>query len=283
MIYVLCNRNRYKDSKDTLFDKLRLAFGGSEFELRDINQAEWTKLRGELEAEDRLVILGGDGTLSRYFNLCEPQTLNKTYYFPAGTGNDFARDLGSEKDKPIDITNLKSNLPSVKVNGQELFFFNGVGCGLDSYTCGEVERQRRKSRGNIRYVTAVLKGLVGGFKPFDAVVTVDGVQKKYRKVWMLTLMKGRYLGNGMMIAPGQDRDNEEGGLSLMLVHSLPRAFLVGLFPTIFKGTHIKIKKYVQIHTGSRFSFSLSRKLLMQLDGELVPNVEEYETSGTKKD
>ncbi len=45
--------------------------------------------------DDYIVLCGGDGTLNRFVNDTENTNMgNEILYFPSGSGNDFARDLG---------------------------------------------------------------------------------------------------------------------------------------------------------------------------------------------
>ena len=91
---------------------------------------------GGLEADDDIILCGGDGTLNRFANAIRDVPLkNNIYYYASGSGNDFVRDLGKEKgaQPTFRINKYLKNLPTVTVNGEERVFLNGVGYGIDGY------------------------------------------------------------------------------------------------------------------------------------------------------
>ena len=51
-----------------------------------------------MEGDDYIVVCGGDGTLNRFANKIAALSIeNDIRYFPCGSGNDFARELGKER------------------------------------------------------------------------------------------------------------------------------------------------------------------------------------------
>ena len=139
-----------------------------------------------------LVICGGDGTLNRFVNdTLQIELDNEIYYCATGSGNDFLRDVGGEAGKPIKITEYLKDLPTVEVCGKTSCFINGVGYGIDGYCCEEGDRLRAAGEKNINYTSIAIKGLLFHYKPTNATVTVDGVEHKYKKVWIAPTMNGR--------------------------------------------------------------------------------------------
>ena len=88
-------------------------------------------------------------------------------------------------------------------------------------------------------------------------------------------MKGRYCGGGMNIAPAQDRNAPDGKLSVMLLHGSGKLKTLMIFPSVFKGEHIKYEKHVNIHTGYDISVTFDRPASVQIDGETILGVTEY--------
>ncbi len=230
----------------------------------------------ELSGEEKIVVCGGDGTLNRFINSVDTSKLqNKVYYFAAGSGNDFIHDIGLEPSRnPIDVTEYIKNLPKVYIGDKAYSFLNGIGYGIDGYCCQEVNRLKALKK-KASYTLIALKGFLYAYKPTNAVVTVDGKEYRYKKVWLTPTMLGKYFGGGMMIAPTQDRSNKEGTLTVIVAHSLSKLKILSLFPTIFKGTHIKYKKYIDVHKGHNISVKFDIPTAMQIDGETVTGVSEY--------
>jgi len=226
-----------------------------------------------MEKDDYLVIVGGDGTLNRFVNdttgIEVPQEI---LYFPTGSGNDFARDIGTNGN-PVVITQYLKNLPSVEVNGKRYRFINGVGFGIDGYCC-QVDDELKKTPGKkVNYAAIAIKGLLFRFAARNAKVTVDGEEYAYKKVWIAPTMYGKYYGGGMIPTPEQDRSS--GKLSLMLFHGACRLRALCVFPGIFKGTHVKHKNMVAVHTGHEITVEFDRPTPLQIDGETILDVTKY--------
>ena len=229
-----------------------------------------------LERDDRIIVCGGDGTLNRFINSVRGLAVkNDIVYYPAGSGNDFMHDLGrSEEDGPFRVNDLTGNLPKVWVKGKEYRFINGVGCGIDGYVCARGNDRRADGR-QVNYTAIALKALAVDFKPVNAVIQADGEVFKYKKVWMATAMNGRFFGGGMMVAPQQDRHRADGKISVVLVHDVGKFRILTLFPSIFKGGHLKYTRCVSLHECSRITVKYDRPCDLQIDGETIPGVTEY--------
>jgi diacylglycerol kinase family enzyme len=69
----------------------------------------------------------------------------------------------------------------------------------------------------------------------------------------------------MMIAPEQDRLDPEGRLTFAVAHDLGRFRLVTIFPEIFKGTHVRHTKYIDICKGHEITVKFDRPCALQID------------------
>ena len=233
-------------------------------------------LRG-MEKDDYLIIAGGDGTLNRFANDTDgieiPQDI---LYFPTGIGNDFACDLGKRPyTTPFLINQYITHLPTVEVKGKSYHFLNAVGFGIDGYCCQVGDELRKIPGKKVNYTTIAIKGLLRHYSPKNAKVTVDGVEHTFQKVWIAPTMNGRYYGGGMMAAPKQDRLSENRTLSLMIFHGAGRLRTLCIFPSIFKGEHVKHTKMVSILTGHEISVEFDRPSPLQIDGETILDVTGY--------
>lgn len=236
-----------------------------------------------LEEDDTVILCGGDGTLNRFANATKDLRIkNKLYFFPTGTGNDFARDLGYGKYEltGVSINPYLEHLPRVTVNGQESLFLNNVGFGIDGYCCetgDKLREQNEKSKNSkpVNYTNIAIQGLLFHFKPRNAEITVDGKKYTYKKVWLAPAMNGRYYGGGMMAAPDQNRENAAHQVSLMVYHNLGKLRALMIFPSIFKGEHVKHKKNITILTGNEIEVAFDHPTPLQIDGETIKDVTAY--------
>ena len=79
----------------------------------------------------------------------------------------------------------------------------------------------------------------------------------------------------MCIAPEQDRLNAERKLSVVVMHGSGKLKTLIVFPSIFKGEHVKHKEMVEILTGHTIEVKFDRPTALQVDGETIKNVESY--------
>lgn len=238
-----------------------------------------------IEEEDAVILCGGDGTLNHFINdTANISYSNQIYYFACGTGNDFLRDIEHEQgEKPVNITGYIKDLPIVVVNGKEYRFLNNVGFGIDGYCTQVGDEMRAKGKKNINYTGIAIKGLLGGFHPVKAQVTVDGMTQSYRNAWLAPTMKGRFYGGGMMPVPTQDRNSKDKEVSVMVYHTGLKLKALAVFPSIFQGEHVQHTKMVSIFKGHHIHVVFDRPCALQIDGETILGVTEYEvyTDGTK--
>ena len=229
-----------------------------------------------------VVICGGDGTLNRFINDISDLTVeNDIYFFANGSGNDFFRDIEKSADEPVCINEYIKNLPVCTVGDKEFKFINGIGYGIDGYCCEQGDKLRLESDKPINYTGIAIKGLLFHYKPTNAKVTVDGVVHEFKKVWIAPTMLGRYYGGGMMPTPKQDRFNENGELSVMLFHDTSSIQTLMIFPSIFKGEHVKKEKKVTVLTGKEITVEFSEPRPLQIDGETITGVTSYTARSAK--
>lgn len=240
----------------------------------------YAELLSPLTEQDRVVICGGDGTINRFVNDTEKLDIKcELLYFAVGTGNDFLKDLGKECGcEPFDLKPYIKDLPFVEVNGIKRRFLNAIGYGIDGYCCEVGDKQKAAGKKHINYTGIAIKGLLFHYKPSTATVTVDGKSYTYKKAWIAAGMNGRYYGGGMMTAPEQDRLSEGKTLSLVVMYGKGKLKTLMVFPSIFKGEHIKHTEMVAVHKGKEITVSFERPTALQIDGETVLNVSSYSVS-----
>lgn len=228
-----------------------------------------------LEDNDFIILAGGDGTLNRFVN--DTQGIDfarEILYFPNGSGNDFAHDLNHTKEcPPFPITAYLKDLPCVTVNGKRYRFLNGVGYGIDGYCCEIGDELKKIPDKKVNYTLIAIKGLLFHYKPTNATVTVDGKTHTYKKVWLAPTMHGRFYGGGMMPTPRQQRHSQT--LSTMVFHGSGKLKTLMIFPSIFKGEHIRYAKHVDILQGREITVEYDRPSPLQIDGETILGVTSY--------
>ncbi|MBQ4066403.1 MAG: diacylglycerol kinase family protein [Clostridia bacterium] len=229
-----------------------------------------------------VVISGGDGTMHRFINAVSGCELNRdVYYFASGTGNDFLKDIGKEKGTELVLINKYiTDLPVVEVNGKKYKFLNNVGFGIDGYCCEIGDKKRAAGKQKINYTAIAIGGLLGGYKRVKATVTIDGVTRYYKNVWLAPTMNGRYVGGGMMACPEQDRLCEDKKISVMVMYHPSKLKTLTVFPSIFKGEHVKHTEMVEQYKGYEVEVEFDKPTALQIDGETIVGVTKYKAWAT---
>ena len=285
MTYALYNPFAGNQTCEEQSKKLREFYSPDELEFRSMADINYSEFFPSLNADDKVIICGGDGTLNRFVNDTRDIAItNDILYYAAGSGNDFLRDLGKEKGTaPFKINQYIENLPSVTVNGRETLFINAIGFGIDGYCCEVGDEMRKKSNGKpVNYTSIAIKGLLYAFKPTDATVTIDGKEKRYKKVWIAPTMHGRFYGGGMIAAPDQRRDAPDGKFSVVIWHGSNKLKTLMVFPSIFKGEHVKHSECIDIVRADEVTVKFDKPCALQIDGETILNVTEYSAKSSAK-
>lgn len=227
----------------------------------------------KLNPEDKVVIIGGDGTFHQFVNAIKPNKVNcRIFALASGTGNDFSRDYN--KKKMFEITHLVNDLPLLTINNEkEYVFLNGAGIGVDSLVCYEQEQAMKKFE-KTSYFKVALK-VIKNFKPYTLDLTVDGKLHHFENVWFFVCNNGRYFGGGMKITPKAVREDDL--LDVCIVHNIKVRKLIFILPTVFLGWHVMFKKHVSIIRGKHIIADPNGGCdVLQRDGEVSIGVDKIE-------
>lgn len=223
-----------------------------------------------VDSNSRFIIMGGDGTINNIANQIRNLEIKQdVLMMRGGTGNDFARSLKINK-KLVSIKQYFNDLPIIEYNGKELVFLNGVGLGLDGNVVYKVnESSRTKSKRNY-FINAL--STIKNFKPFKSKVIIDNeLVIENDKTWFVSIMNSKYFGGGMKIAPKARR--EEKDLDVIIVRKIPRYLILILFPIIYLGLHVFLKRYVKIYKAKEVSVEIDQNTYLQIDGEDDNNID----------
>lgn len=282
MNYILFNPKSNSENND-----LNIIPGKEELERRGVKQISLLDLDTRefcktLTENDRVLICGGDGTLHHFANNTHGIDFPcPVFLVRSGTGNDFLNDIGqSGTENLTDVREYIKTLPAVEIGGEKRYFINGVGMGIDGAVCDGVEKYKARTGKKANYTAIALELLAYKYKRPSATVTVDGVTHHFSNVWMASAMHGRYFGGGMMIAPTQDRST--GKMSVMVMHGGSRPKILTIFPTVFKGKHIKHKEIVEIFECDEVTVTFEAPTAFQADGETKADMLTYTARSARR-
>ena len=141
-----------------------------------------------------IVVVGGDGTVNEAINglMQIPQSTRPALaVLPAGTGNDFARAIGTPRRAELAVQALVNGTRKrVDVGQVNDRYFGGIsGVGFDAEAARQANEWPRWVGGTALYVAAILKTLVT-YSPVEARITIDGRAQSLR-MFLLAAAKDR--------------------------------------------------------------------------------------------
>ncbi|MBE6887331.1 MAG: diacylglycerol kinase family protein [Ruminococcaceae bacterium] len=276
IIYNRLSRSNTGELEAHMLDEIMAGESLKYWNVEDIG--DYHEFFRNIPTDDKIIVAGGDGTLNRFINDTDCcNVLQDVYFFPAGSGNDFARDIGKKKHcEPFEMRKFISNLPAVTVNGEERRFFNSVSLGLDAQVCLEADRLKSAGRKSVNYAVLAVKCIFTKYKFCDAVVTDgDGNRREFKDVLLAITTKGRYFGGGVKISPNQDRNDPDENMTFIIAHNLPAWKALIVFASIVIGKHFSFRKNVTVIEGKEFTVEFSQPTPIQIDGETVVGQSKY--------
>ena len=219
--------------------------------------------------QDKLLILGGDGTLSKSLKYL-PVTIPFAYY-PTGSGNDFARSMGIDRieqiieallsDRIQSITVLASNL-GVVVNSLDM----GYSAQVVAYSANSTVKKwlNRIKLGKLTYLFFGIRSLLSRAK-LTVRLTINGQEQILKDLFFLSVANNTYFGGGIMIWPEASAYKEQIDIVWFQRGNL--------FQRIQALLALLLKKHQQSpllhHTCAQaVTIEAEQELTVQMDGEL---------------
>lgn len=239
--------------------------------------AETLAARARQEGFDRVVAVGGDGTVLEVVNglWWEPRGAQPSVgVVPFGTGCDYVRsfNLGRTlRDKVVTALGegtLGVSLGLVRLQGfdgqpRQRVFVNVLGLGFDARIICSFRQQRLGLPGKTLYFLSGLKeltrlthhritGELNG-RPLDTEAAV------------VVLGLGRYFGGGLMITPGASP--QAGHFQVVLGQKLSRLDVLTLLPGLYFGKHLNHPRVIADYA-SHIKIIAEPPAFVEAEGEL---------------
>ncbi|MBN2502756.1 MAG: diacylglycerol kinase family lipid kinase [Anaerolineales bacterium] len=194
---------------------------------------------------DVVVAAGGDGTANEVLNglvLAKEQGVGEAAYYVIGVGR--GNDLAFGMKMPADLDEACQALAEDKrmivdvgkVTGglfpDGRYFGNGVGIGFDAVVGFEAVKLKRLS-GFPSYIVAALKTIFLYYKAPKVEIEVNG-KTLTEKTLMVSVMNGRRMGGGFMMAP--EGENDDGVFDLCIAKEVGKLRIFTLIPRFMAGT-----------------------------------------------
>lgn len=214
-----------------------------------------------------IVSVGGDGTLHEVVNGMVGGK-QKLGVIPSGTGNDFIRALNipfnTREALEVLVKQHSLSIDLGRLNGK--YFVNFCSVGLDALIAQEANKIKKYFSSTYSYVIGTVKA-ISKFKSIKIDLVIDG-ERHSEEIMLIAVCNGSYYGGGMKIAP--EAQISDGKFDICIVRKMPKLKLLFLFPTIFKGEHIKYKE-VKTYRGKYVEIFSKDNINVNADGEIINN------------
>ncbi len=228
-----------------------------------------TQVASELAARgcETVIACGGDGTVNALINgiAGTDATLG---IIPLGTANDFAANMGIDRDIDAACTIIRQRqtekIDLVRVNDDK--FFVGTGCvGFDAEVAAFASR-RRKEKSN-PFLLHVMGGIWKFF--FYQTKTVElrfNGKSDFGEILLVAFGNVRSYARGMVITPGAVPNDSL--LDICVIRPMSKWKFLYLFPSVYSGTHVD-KEEVTVHRAASVHVQSLGPLDLYADGDFM--------------
>ena len=213
-----------------------------------------------------ILVVGGDGTCSRVGEaILETESDCARAVLPCGTGNDIAKTLGVNEMPAREVARLVAAGTTSRMDVgrvEQHTFLNSLGFGFVASVL-EATQHVRFLKGDAVYIYSALAQL---FTYRGLSVSADSLPNSdARKMLMLTVSNGRFLGGAFRIAP--NASVLDGQLDFGFIGDSSVIDRVRLFAGAFRGTHLSLPS-VRVESGRAMTLRFAAPPMMEADGEL---------------
>ena len=227
---------------------------------------------------EEVISVGGDGTSNEVLNgimLAWNRGFRGTSMgiIGIGRGNDFAYAFGIPAGLQAGYQVIQKDQPRFMDVGfvlggdypQGRYFGNGVGIGFDAVVGFEAAKLTHL-HGFMNYIIAALRTI---FLYFHAPTLQIGYDDKVivQPSLMVSIMNGRRMGGGFMMAPNAHTD--DGLLDLCIAGQLSRVGILKLIPRFMKGTQAGHPQIKTLNATKVHIFAMDGVLPVHADGETI--------------
>ncbi len=234
-------------------------------------------LRSFSTREERIGVMGGDGTLSCAANILAGNS-TALGIIPTGRGNDFATGLGISLSPDVSLKKATTGDSEIidlgRVNNNQ-YFINSFGVGLDAYVASKINSQKIIGGG---YKLNTIKGFFNfpGFRFRAEIFLEEGKKNIDEEVLMVVFGNGRTEGGGFPINIGNN-PFVNGFLGMTIIKNTTLARKLFSFP-LFLTKFFYLLKFVDHFKIKKADVQIPKNIPIHRDGELCPEMREFVVS-----
>lgn len=235
-----------------------------------------------LTTDEKLVIVGGDGTLNEAIAaLKENAHTLPIAYLPAGTGNDFAREMHFTKDAAQFLSLLETTTTrEIELlcyqehnTSQKGVALNSLGFGIDAEICqlntvATKSTKRKWGFNQLSYLTPLIHAFQQ-HQNFTVQLAVNGqAVQTYDQNLLVGFFNHSYFGGGIRFVPQAHQNSHS--FEAVVARDVSGWTILKALPLIFlNGSHFETFPQKLIRkTGTTAHIQIDQPILMQTDGEV---------------
>lgn len=213
-----------------------------------------------------LIIIGGDGTFNEVLNGITDFDTITIGFVPSGTGNDYVK----ATDIPTEVKECMEVIVGGKVGYTDFIdmkdkrCLNVAGGGMDTDVLVKYSEMKHFS-GKIKYYVSLISVLLH-LKFHRVTVSIDGSEPVEKRVFLISIANGKYIGGGMPISPNSD--TKDGVLDVVVVTEIPGKKVFGLLLKFLKGKHIE-EDCTTVYQCKKARIEMLDEGKTQADGEIM--------------
>ncbi|MGH2455430.1 MAG: diacylglycerol/lipid kinase family protein [Candidatus Limnocylindria bacterium] len=259
---------------------VRRGVSGRLIETREPGHAERLAAAAGDLGHDRVVAVGGDGTVQEVLNgllaarVGPDDGMPSLGLVPAGSGNDLARSLRLAFDPEQALRDALGEASEVldvgraeRSDGSLRHFGVAGGTGFDAQVAHAMAGHRHRwQRGRAGYFLSTLLEL-GRYRNRELqlhLATDAGVREVEGRFLFVAFANGEYYGGGMRICPGAS--TRDGWLDVCLVGDISKPGALRELPGIYRAAHVN-HPLVELVRVRGLRIAAEARTLVHLDGE----------------
>lgn len=228
---------------------------------------------------DRIVCVGGDGTLNEVINgfMAEEGPVARGAclgFLPNGTGCDFCKTVPIPCGLEASLETLRQGqvrlLDLGRISFQDhrgrngrRYFHNIASFGLGGEVVERVNRTTKACGPFLTFIWGTLAALFAYGKK-QITLKIDDAPEEAVEVLNVAVANGRYHGGGMLVAP--QANPQDGLLHVTVIGAMPLPLVFWHLPKLYLGGIERVRQ-VRIFTAKKVVASSRQRVLLDLDGE----------------
>lgn len=279
--FFIVNPSAGKGRGTKYISKLQKVLSGLSIPLNNMILTQYpghaTELTNSLASDENSIFcIGGDGTVNEIINGINHGCNLRLGVIPAGSGNDFARTIGTlSKDFSLENYILskgfrKCDIGHVTViQNNKVFisrkFISSLGIGFDAFVTSKI-KSIKVLNGLLLYIFSVILSLFN-YKAPKSSVKIEGTNVDFTdRIFLFSVGNTETAGGGFRLNPRAKID--DGYLNLCMARNISKFTLLQVLPKAIPGTHI-FDKRVESYKFKSLKYSTNEKVFLHFDGEVI--------------